>query len=48
VTLKPIKIGRDEGTVVEILTGISATDRIITTPPDAIRNGDEVRVVNVK
>lgn len=48
VTLKPIKIGRDEGTVVEILAGISAADRIITTPPDAIRNGDEVRVVNVK
>jgi RND family efflux transporter MFP subunit len=45
VTLKSIKIGRDEGTVVEIVAGITATDRIITTPPDAIRSGDEVRVV---
>lgn len=44
VTLKPIKIGRDEGTTVEIVAGITAADRIITTPPDAIRNGDEVRI----
>lgn len=45
VTLKSIKIGRDEGTVVEVVAGITATDRIIITPPDAIRSGDEVRVV---
>jgi len=44
VTLKPIKIGRDEGTTVEIVAGITAADRIITTPPDAIQSGDEVRV----
>ncbi len=48
VTLKPVKIGRDEGTTVEIAAGIMATDRIITTPPDAIRNGDEVRVATTK
>jgi len=48
VTLKPIKIGRDEGTTVEIVTGITAEDRIITTPPDAIRSGDEVRVAVMK
>ena len=45
VTLKPIKIGRDEGTTVEIVAGIAATDRLITTPPDAIRSGDKVKVV---
>ena len=44
VALKPVKIGRDEGTTVELVAGISPTDRIITTPPDAIRSGDEVRV----
>ncbi|MEN0037917.1 MAG: efflux RND transporter periplasmic adaptor subunit [Cellvibrio sp.] len=44
VALKPVKIGRDEGTTVELLAGINATDRIITTPPDAVRSGDEVRV----
>lgn len=48
VTLKPVKIGRDEGNSVEIAAGITATDRIITTPPDAIRSGDEVRVAIAK
>lgn len=45
VTLKTVTLGRDEGSMVQILTGISATDRIITTPPDAVRNGDLVRVL---
>lgn len=45
VALKPVKIGRDEGTTVELVAGINPADRIITTPPDAIRSGDEVRVV---
>lgn len=45
VTLKTVTLGRDEGSIVQILTGISATDRIITTPPDAVRNGDLVRVL---
>lgn len=48
VTLKPVKIGRDQGATVEIAAGLMATDRIITTPPDAIRSGDEVRVATAK
>lgn len=48
VTLKPITIGRDEGTTVEVVAGIRVNDRIITTPPDAIRSGDEVRVAKAK
>lgn len=48
VTLKPVKIGRDEGTTVEIVAGITAADRIITTPPDAIRSGDKVNVMVVR
>lgn len=48
VTLKPVTISRDEGTVVEIASGISANDKIISTPPDAIRTGDEVRVVTTR
>lgn len=42
VTLKPVQIGRDEGNRVEIVAGITVDDRVIVTPPDAIRNGDEV------
>ncbi len=47
VTVKPIQIARDAGTVVAI-AGLSATDQIIDTPPDAIRTGDRVRVTKGK
>ncbi len=45
VVLKPITIARDMGQVVEIATGIAATDRVIDSPPDGVSNGDAVRVV---
>ncbi|AHE52088.1 efflux RND transporter periplasmic adaptor subunit [Sphingomonas sanxanigenens] len=44
VTVKPITISRDEGSVVEVATGLAAGDRVIDTPPDAIRSGDVVKV----
>lgn len=44
VTLKPVSIARDEGATVEIAGGLTASDRVIDTPPDAIRTGDTVRV----
>lgn len=44
VALKPITIGRDEGKLVEISSGVSAEDRVIDTPPDAIRSGDRVKI----
>ena len=43
VTVKPIEITRDAGTVVSI-AGLSANDRVVDTPPDAIRTGDQVRI----
>jgi RND family efflux transporter MFP subunit len=46
VVLKPITIARDLGQVVEIATGLSATDRVIESPPDGLSDGDPVRVVN--
>ncbi|MDP9056615.1 MAG: efflux RND transporter periplasmic adaptor subunit [Pseudomonadota bacterium] len=45
VTVKPIRITRDAGATVSI-AGLSPSDRIIDTPPDSIRNGDQVRVAN--
>ena len=35
---------RDLGAVVEIATGLSATDRVIESPSDGLANGDPVRV----
>jgi len=45
VILKTVKIARDLGQVIEISSGISATDRVIESPPDGLNDGDEVRVV---
>lgn len=45
VSLKPVKIGRDIGSDVEILAGIGATDRVIDSPVETFSSGDQVRVV---
>ena len=44
VTLKPIDIGRDDGAEVEITSGLTGSERVINTPPDALATGDRVRV----
>ena len=44
VTLKTVTIARDLGKVVEIGSGITATDRVIESPPDSIADGDVVKV----
>ena len=44
VELHAIKIGRDFGTVVEILTGVQPTDRVILNPSDSLVNGASVRI----
>lgn len=44
VTLKKILIGRDFGRTFEVLSGITATDRIIFNPPDALVSGEIVKV----
>ena len=44
VQLRSIKLGRDFGNTVEVLAGLSATDRVILNPPDAIADGMAVQV----
>jgi RND family efflux transporter MFP subunit len=44
VALKPVTIARDLGDVIEISSGLVATDRIIDSPPDGIGKGDQVRI----
>jgi RND family efflux transporter MFP subunit len=43
VVLKPIQLGRDFGTRVEVVSGIDAADRVIDSPPDWLGQGDQVR-----
>lgn len=44
VVLKRIVIARDLGRVVEVASGIDATDRVIDSPADSIAQGDIVRI----
>src|SRR6266446_4991988 len=44
VVLKSVKLGRDLGDSVEVITGLSPSDRIINNPPETLTAGDTVRV----
>jgi RND family efflux transporter MFP subunit len=44
VDLKPVTLGRNLGTLVEVVEGLKATDRIINSPSDSLATGDQVRV----
>jgi RND family efflux transporter MFP subunit len=44
VLMKPVSIARDLGSVVELASGVSPTDRVIENPPDGIGNGVLVRL----
>jgi RND family efflux transporter MFP subunit len=45
VLLKPVAIGRDLGSVVEIASGLAENDRVIQNPPDGIATSDLVHLV---
>ena len=42
--LIPIVIGRDFGTEVEIVSGLDGSESVITSPPDSLVSGQEVRM----
>jgi membrane fusion protein, multidrug efflux system len=44
VQLRPINIGRDYGTTLEILGGVLPTDQIVVNPPDSLENGQQVNL----
>jgi len=44
VVMKPVSIARDLGSVVELASGVSASDRVVENPPDGITNGVLVRL----
>lgn len=48
VHLKPVVIGRDFGTKVEIVSGLTPADRIIINPADSLSEGDTVKVAQSK
>ena len=46
VALRKVVLGRDFGSVVEVLSGLATADRVIVNPPDSLVDGAEVRPVN--
>lgn len=48
VVLKPVTIGRDYGSDIEIVQGLDASDNVILSPPDSLTAGVTVRVVTPK
>src|SRR6266851_3758361 len=45
--LKPLTIGRDYGTTLEVLQGLDAKDWIVLNPADSLEEGQKVRVKQV-
>lgn len=44
VQLRPISIGRDYGATLEILGGVSPTDRVVINPADSLEDGQQVNL----
>jgi multidrug efflux system membrane fusion protein len=44
VQLRHINIGRDYGTTLEVLGGVSATDQIVINPADSLEDGQQVNI----
>ncbi|MFN7754037.1 MAG: efflux RND transporter periplasmic adaptor subunit [Pseudomonadota bacterium] len=45
VTLRPVRIGRNLGPVVQVLDGLSREERVVLNPPDSLGDGDRVNIV---
>ena len=44
IELKNIVLGRDFGSSIEVLSGITGEDKVVLNPPDSIANGIKVRI----
>jgi RND family efflux transporter MFP subunit len=47
IRIRPITIARDDGSTIEIATGLTGHERIVDAPPEAISEGDLVRISSV-
>ena len=48
IAFRTITLGRDFGTAVEVRTGVSAADRVVMNPADALVEGTVVKIVESK
>jgi len=42
--LKPITLGHDFGSEVEVVAGLTGNESVIVNPPDSLVSGEEVRI----
>ncbi|HXI68808.1 MAG TPA: efflux RND transporter periplasmic adaptor subunit [Verrucomicrobiae bacterium] len=45
VELRPVQVGRDFGQTIEIRSGVTPADRVITNPTDSLVNGAKVQIL---
>ena len=48
VHLRPITIGRDYGTTLEVVDGVTVGDQVIVNPSDSLEDGQQVRIAEGK
>jgi RND family efflux transporter MFP subunit len=48
VSLRPVQIGHDFGSEIEIAKGLQPTDQVIVAPSDSLENGDVVKVMKAR
>ena len=48
IEIKPVTLGRNLGTQIEIVKGVTVSDRIVNSPPDSLATGDVVQIVGEK
>jgi RND family efflux transporter MFP subunit len=44
VHMHPVQIGRNLGPTIEVLQGVSTSDRVVLNPPDSLAEGDHVTI----
>jgi len=44
IELKPVTLGRNLGTEVEVIKGLTVVDRVVNSPPDSLAAGDAVHI----
>ena len=44
VAMVPVTLGRDFGTEVEVVSGLTGRERVVVSPPDSLTDGQVVRV----
>ena len=48
IAIVPITVGRDFGSDVEVVSGLSGTEQVVANPPDSLTNGTTVRVASAR